>query len=982
MLAVLLAHAIAAVSAPMIMRVAGRNGFYLLALVPLAGLGWTIDAWGTEQRLTLDWVPGLSMNIALRFDSLAQILAVLVLAVGALVLVYCGRYFDEGSPRLGWFAAEMVAFAGTMFGLVLSDNMLLLYVFWELTTVLSFLLVGHYGERASSRRAATQALLVTTAGGLAMLVGIIMLGQMSGTYLLSDLVAHPPHGWLSATAIVLVLIGALSKSAIVPMHFWLPGAMAAPTPVSAYLHAAAMVKAGIFLVARLAPGFAESSPWRPLVLTLGIVSMILAGWRALREYDLKLILAFGTVSQLGFMMVLVGTGSHDAALAGVTIVVAHALFKSTLFMVVGVIDHSTGTRDVRKLAGLGRAHKGLTLIACAAAASMAGVPPFLGFVGKEAALESYLNTPVLDDLSRSLVFVGIVVGSIFTVAYTLRFLSGAFAGKGLDAPSKAVAEMHRPSPLFLAAPTILALAGLAAGLQAPRIGALLEPYAKTLPTGAGGGYHLALWHHVGPAMWITILVFIGGFALFFAHRAVARARFGNPPLGNADRAYDWALRAADSLSLRLTSTVQRGSLPLTQTIILTTLVVLSTMVLIFGATGPARLHLWGSPLEVAIGLLMLIPAVAATVLRNRLAAVLMVGFTGYGSGVIFALHGAPDLALTQFLVETLMLVIFVLVLRKLPADTNVRRAMGFRGWRIVLAALVGAALTTIGAYAINARNTQPVASVLPHAAYAVGHGKNVVNVLLVDIRAWDTFGEITVLLVAATGVASLVFRNRRFGSAPRVADAPDAAVEPPTVPLPATVPPTTPPAGSPVAVASDSHTDEDLVPNPAYRSPHGPITWLRGSELRDPRHRTLVLEVTTRVVFPTIMVLSVYFFFAGHNHPGGGFAGGLTAGLALVLRYLAGGRYELGETVPIDAGKILGLGLFCSAATATVSMLLGAPVLSSAVVEVTLPLLGHITVVTAMFFDLGVYLIVVGLVLDVLRSLGARLDSPVEVKLQ
>ncbi len=303
------------------------------------------------------------------------------------------------------------------------------------------------------------------------------------------------------------------------------------------------------------------------------------------------------------------------------------------------------------------------------------------------------------------------------------------------------------------------------------------------------------------------------------------------------------------------------------------------------------------------------------------------------------MHGAPDLALTQFLVETVTLVIFVLVLRKLPAEFDPATDAKSRLPRALLGIAVGLVVTGIGVYAIAARSADPISLLLPDAAYNMGDGKNVVNVLLVDIRAWDTLGEISVLLVAATGVASLVFRNRRFGTAPRVSDAPAAQLD-----------------------AASANND---------------TTWLLGGDLIDPRHRSLVLEVTTRLIFPTMMVLSVYFFFSGHNAPGGGFAGGLVAGLALVLRYLAGGRYELGEAVPIDAGKILGLGLTLAAGTALVSVLLGAPALSSATLQFTLPLLGDIKIVTALFFDLGVYLIVVGLVLDVLRSLGARLDAEV-----
>jgi multicomponent Na+:H+ antiporter subunit A len=326
--------------------------------------------------------------------------------------------------------------------------------------------------------------------------------------------------------------------------------------------------------------------------------------------------------------------------------------------------------------------------------------------------------------------------------------------------------------------------------------------------------------------------------------------------------------------------------------------------------------------------------------RSRLSAVLLVGATGYASAVIFVLHGAPDLAVTQVLVETLTLVMFVLVLRKLPATIREPKPVTRRGLRVLLAVSASAVVTTLGAFAVSSRTTTPISTLFPAAAYDLGQGANVVNVTLVDIRAWDTLGEISVLLVAATGVASLVFRHRRFGAAPRVSDA--------------------------------------LRENaPTQDRDDGP-TWLAGGELIDPRLRSLVLEVAARLVFPTIMVLSVYFLFSGHNAPGGGFAGGLTAGLALVVRYLAGGRYELGETVPVDVGVILGVGLLLAGGTAVTSLALGAPVLSSAVLEVTLPVLGDIKLVTALFFDVGVYLIVVGLVLDVLRSLGAGLDEAEE----
>jgi multicomponent Na+:H+ antiporter subunit A len=954
MLAILFAHAVATAVAPMLVYRWGRMAFYPLALVPLGSLVWVALSWpapGRASTANVEWVSGLSMNITLRFDGLAAIMSVLVLGIGALVLFYCVDYFHHRDghteKRLPSFAAELVAFSGAMFGLVCSDNMLLLYVFWELTTVLSFLLVGHYAERATSRRAAIQALLVTTFGGLAMLVGIVVLGTVSGTYQLSELIATPPTGLAVSIGVVLVLVGALSKSAIVPLHFWLPGAMAAPTPVSAYLHAAAMVKAGVYLIARMSPGFADAAPWRPTVVTLGLVTMLLAGWRAVREYDLKLILAFGTVSQLGLITVMVGAGGGDLMLAGLAMLCAHAMFKASLFMVVGVIDHATGTRDIRKLAWLGRRSQPLLIVAVGATASMAALPPFLGFVAKEADFETVAHAPSLG-AAAPYVLAGIVLGSVFTTIYSLRFLLGAFGRKGLPQPSRRVAEMHRPGITFLVPAGILAAAGLVFGVWPAGLDDILDTYADTVP--GGENYHLALWHGLSVPLVLSALVLAVGAGAYFGRTRLRRLRTVRQPLGNADRIYDAAIHGLDLLSVRLTAFTQRGSIPATQSVILSTLVLVPVIALALGARDRPSFALWDSPLQVVVGLLVLAAALGATVLRNRLAALLLVGVTGYGCGTIFAFHGAPDLALTQFLVETLTLVIFVLVLRTLPAEADRTNINKRRLPRAILALAVGAAVSTLAVYAMAARTGASIAGLLPDAAYLRGHGANAVNVLLVDIRAWDTLGEISVLVVAATGVASLVFRHRRFGAAPRVSD-----------------------AGQP---------DIGRLPDIAISPAAGDVTWLRGSELRDPRNRSLVLEVATRMIFPLIMVLSAYFFFAGHNTPGGGFAGGLTAGLALVLRYLAGGRYELGETLPLDAGKILGAGLGLAAGTAIVSLLAGAPVLSSALIEVDLPVLGTVKFVTALFFDLGVYLIVVGLVLDVLRSLGARVDVEISQQQQ
>ncbi len=941
MIATLLSLSVAALVAPIVMWWLGPKGFYVIALAPTAALGWVLTHWptGGPRVESLDWVPLLHMTVTMRMDTLSAVLAVLILGIGALVLAYCANYFDAMRPRVAVFGGEMLAFAAAMFGLVVSDNMLVLYVFWEATTILSFLLVGFYGIRASSRRAATQALLVTTLGGLAMLGGIIALGTSTGSYLLSDLIAHPPAGSVYVdVAVAAILVGALSKSAIVPLHFWLPGAMAAPTPVSAYLHAAAMVKAGVYLVARLAPGFATLPVWQVMVLGLGALTMLVGGWRSLRELDLKLILAFGTVSQLGFLMVLLGFGDANVALAGVTMLVAHAMFKAALFMVVGIIDHSTGTRDLRKLARLGQKMPALAVISAVAAASMAGLPFTFGFVAKEAAFGTIWTSGALPEWQARGIDLVLLGGAVITMAYTTRFLWGAFGRKVRPGPSLAVVRAHRPHPLFLTPPAILAVAGVASAFAARWFGDLIAPYAVTLPQWGHPLEHLGLWHGFGLPLVFSMIAVVAGIGIFLLVRALRDHLFVHRPAINADHIYDAVLRGVDAASLAVTRNVQRGSLPITQGVILATAVVLPMAALFAGARSILHPAGFDATVQGVVALLMLAAAIGVVALRNRLAAVIAIGLNGYGCVFLFAHYGAPDLALTQALVETLTLVIFVLVLRKLPAETPGRPRGGARVGRAVIATAVGASVATMAVFAAAARSTRPLQEILPEFAYSVGHGANAVNVLLVDIRAWDTLGEVSVLIVAATGVASMVFRNRRFGAAPRVADA------------------ETPAPGA-----------DDLLVSTR-------TTWLRGSDLRDPRHRSLVLEATTRLVFPTMMVLSVFFFYTGHNAPGGGFAGGLTMGLALVLRYLAGGRYELGEALPLEAGTILGTGLAIAVGTATASLFLGAPALSSAMFEITLPLVGEVKLVTALFFDLGIYLIVVGLVLDILRSLGARLD--------
>jgi multicomponent Na+:H+ antiporter subunit A len=942
----LLLHLIGAVLAPVLVRLWGRTAFLVLALVPAVTFGrllaeLTAVTGGGGVQETTSWVPALDLQISLRLDALSLIFALLVTGVGALVLVYCARYFERGDDGMGRFAGNLVAFAGSMLGLVLADDLLLLYVFWELTTVFSFLLIGGGGTRLAARRAASQALILTTAGGLAMLVGILLVGRASGSYLLSEVVAHPGSGTAMVAGTLLLLVGAITKSAMVPFHFWLPAAMEAPTPVSAYLHAAAMVKAGIYLVSRLAPGFADLPGWRPIVLGLGAATMVVGGYRALRQTDLKLLLAFGTVSQLGFLMVLVGAGSQELAAAGLVMTIAHALFKSTLFLTVGVVDHATGTRDLRQLSGLGRRLPALAAIGALAALSMAGVPPLLGFVGKEAAFAALLEGGLADRTAAVVVLTVLVFGSALTAAYTLRFWWGAFARKP-DLPDPAPAELaHPPTALFLTAPAVLALTGLVLGPASPWLEPLVAAYADTLPLIADSAEKLALWHGWQPALLLSAVSLITGAALFAGRRSVTRWQRRHAVGASADEGYWNTVQGLDRLAVLVTGTTQRGSLPAYLGTILVVVLALPGTLLITRAPWPDEWRLWDTPLQALIGVVVLIAAGLALRIRQRLSVVLVVGVTGYGLAVLFALQGAPDLALTQFLVETLTLVTFVLVLRKLPKDINERHRPRERVVRGVIAVAVGAFMAAVGAVALAARTATPVSVAYPDEAYSFGGGKNIVNVTLVDIRAWDTLGEISLLVVAATGVASLVFLRRRTGAVDRLESAEMAE-----------------------------------APSAAGRAPRR--RWLAASATLPPERRSVVLEVVTRILFHTILVFSVYLLFSGHNEPGGGFAGGLVAGLALVLRYLAGGRYELGEAAPVDPGLLLGTGLLFAGGTGVAGLMLGAEVLQTAILETTLPVLGHVKLVTSLFFDMGVYLIVVGLVLDILRSLGAELDRQEE----
>lgn len=1002
MLLLLVAHLLAALVAPTLVALMGRRAFLVLALAPASAFVYALAHTrsvleGNIPVETISWVPSLGLDLTFRLDTLSWLMLLVVGGVGAAVLVYCTEYFSADAHGLQRFAGVLTAFAGAMVGLVTADNLLLLFVFWELTTVFSYLLIGHYAERKASRRAAMQAIIITTAGGLVMLVGLVILGVSADTWRISEVIANPPAGTEVTVAVVLLLIGAATKSALIPFQFWLPAAMAAPTPVSAYLHAAAMVKAGVYLVARFAPGFSDLPAWQIMILALGGGTLLVGGYRALRQHDLKLILAFGTVSQLGLIVLLLGLGTRGAALAGLAMLGAHALFKSTLFLVTGIVDAATGTRDLRRLTGIGRRLPVTATAGILATASMIGLPPFVGFVAKEAALESLVHGTGPMWLDGIALF-AIIVGSALTVAYGLRWAWGAFGSKGHVSRAVARANEHvgtaalrdsgprrahsggddltaidpttveRPSFLLVVSPVVLASLGLVLGLV-PHIGdELLAPYAETYPAGEPG--HLVLWAGFGAPVFISALILGAGALLFWFRGPIERLQAATWNVPEADQIYRRTMRRLDDLAADVTAGTQRGSLPFYLGAILVVLIIGPGIASVFAWPSNFELRLWDRPAQLVVVGVITVATILTVRARRRLKAVLLAGAVGYSMAALFLLHGAPDLAMTQVLVETVTLAVMVLVMRRLPPYFSDRPLAGGRWVRLVIGVAVGVVMMIFAVVAPLARVATPISVDFPTEAKDFGGGNNIVNVTLVDIRAWDTVGEISVLLVAATGVASLVFLRRRSGEIPRVrGHAPD-----PGRPRVWDGFPDTPDGVDNVTDGVHTASSEGGGPSsePEVRA------WLMAEGTLAPQRRSVIFEVVTRLVFHSMIIFALYLLFSGHNSPGGGFAAGLLVGIALLVRYLAGGRYELGEAAPVHPGLLLGTGLFLSAGVGLAALLLGGEVLQSVILDIHVPVIGDIHLVTSLFFDIGVFLLVVGLVLDILRSLGAEVDRQAE----
>ena len=731
------AHGLGLVAAAIAGRTGIRAALRVAAVAPALTALWALTqiAGPSNDVYEVVWVERLDIALRFRLDSLAMVMTAIVSGIGALVFVYAAGYFDPTAAGAVRFPMSLLGFSTAMLGLVLADSIWTLFIFWELTSVTSFLLVGHKNTDPGVQAAARRALMITGGGGLALLTGLMVLAQQAGTTSLTNLTAL--SGTSGTVAALLVLAGVATKSAQVPFHVWLPGAMAAPTPVSAYLHSATMVKAGIILMAVTSPAFIDIAAWQTIGIALGITSMLWGGVGALRHRDAKLILAWGTISQLGLLVTLLAAGSAKATFAAIAIVVAHALFKATLFLVVGEIDIRTGTRDINQLGDLYRTMPVATVAAVLAGLSMAGAPPLLGFVAKEAALEAALG---LSGATQTLLVVAISVGSVLTVAYTVRFLWCTFGPGPRTEVSSARIEMTAPS-------VVLAGAGLVAFFTLGWVNPIIAATAAEIDPKADV-YRLLAWPGFTTAFILSMAILAVGTIV----GAAASRRTHNAPDPRGADLTDAGLDQTLTLAKHVTARVQHGSLP----VYLTTMAAVATVAAAIFATALSVDHLswWDHPLQLVLALAISIAAIAGATVTSRLGAALTLGAVGIAMSGLFVVHGAPDLALTQLLIETIVVVGFVVGLGRLTAEfPSVGDA--WRNIRIAMSLAGGAAVTlALAASGANPTGTPPLAD-LARESVDTGGGNNIVNVILTDMRALDTLGEVVVLAAVAIGILAL-----------------------------------------------------------------------------------------------------------------------------------------------------------------------------------------------------------------------------------
>jgi len=715
---------------------------------------WWLVATTGPFTVTMPWAPSLGLSLSFHFDGLSTLFALLITGIGTLIVPYASTYL-AAHAYAGRFYVSLFAFMGSMLGVVLSDNVLSLFVFWELTGFTSYLLIGFDFMRADARRAALQALLVTAGGGLALLAAGILLTQTSGTARISEwlaagdtFVAHPMY----SVIVGLVLFAAFTKSAQFPFHFWLPNAMQAPTPVSAYLHSATMVKAGIYLVARLTPVLGDSALWTGAIVLTGMLTMLGGSYRAMRETDLKRILAYSTIAALGVLMLLLGIGTAQAITAALLYLVAHACYKGALFLVAGAVEHGTGTRDVAALGGLRRSMPRTALAASLAAVSMAGVPLSLGFLAKEQFYEGVLAFGAWGGASGILVAAAVIASALLGAA---GLLAGAspFFGR-----SVAPADAHEAPPAMWFGPLVLGFVGLAIGV----VPALLEtPLALAVAavTQQPVPVTLSLWHGFTPALALSALTLAGSAALFVSRNGIRRLAW---PRGfGTERLYTRALTLLDTISRGVAPALQSASLRSYALVVILTSVVLVGTALAANRVLPTPSR-WTpvQPHEGMLAALIVAAAVSATLARSNIAAVLSVGTVGYGVALLYALFGAPDLAMTQFAVETLTVVIFVLVFYQLRGSFGDLSSPLTKARDAAVSVAAGLLVTTLVLFIGASGTTSRLSEYFADAAPRLAHGRNVVNVILVDFRGVDTLGEITVLVTVAIGVGALLLMGR------------------------------------------------------------------------------------------------------------------------------------------------------------------------------------------------------------------------------
>ncbi|MFP3801607.1 monovalent cation/H+ antiporter subunit A [Paraburkholderia tropica] len=863
-----------------------------------------------------EWVPDIGLALSLRLDGLSFMFALLVLAIGLLVFIYA-RYYLAGSEALPRLYLLLLLFMGAMLGVVLANNLLLLVIFWELTSLVSFLLIGFWPSRPDARRGARMALTITGAGGLALLAAVLLLGHVCGSYELNDVLAQVDkiqHDPLYPAILLLTLFAAFTKSAQFPFQFWLPHAMSAPTPVSAYLHSATMVKAGVFLLARLYPVFEGTHWWAYTATLAGLVTLVGGASMALFQRDLKGLLAYSTISHLGLIVLLFGLDTQLSTVAALFHTVNHAVFKASLFMAAGIIDHETGTRDLGRLRGLRRYMPHTAVLASVASLAMAGVPLLNGFLSKEMFFGETLAQGMFGPLNWTIPVVAIVAAAL-SVAYSLRFVWGVFfdGETPRDLPHY---PPHEP-PRFMKLPVeILVVICLLIGLFPQQaIGRLLESAAWFTLGGKLPEYSLSLWHGINTPLVMSVVSFVAGGVLFFARRDAFRHHRSLLTEMNASEGFDRFVQRLEKGAGAVVRVFETRSLPhYLSWMIAAMLIVPGASFVALDAFGGTYASMPPDPLTLCgLGLMALLALGVVLVRAHTLYALVMLSTCGLLVTLAFARFSAPDLALTQISVEVVTILLLVLAIYFLPQLQTAIEPIPAR-LRNGLLALAGGGLLGSVAYEVMTRPPEPgiapyfLANALPGSG-----GHNVVNVILVDFRGFDTMVEISVLVVAGLAVKALL-RGLRLKA------------------------PGTGPGGLPWS--SQSHP--------------------------------LLLAILARLMLPLTVLVAVFVFLRGHNLPGGGFIASLIVSVALLLQYVASGVLWTESRIRINYRALAGLGLLVAAATGLGSLAFGYPFLTSAFGHFHLPLIGEIELSTAMLFDLGVMGAVVGTTLTIVSHLGVR----------